>query len=157
MFRDMNQVTERNVLGPRLAKAKARTSKESQLNTLTQITKQKSVIPLQVVPDIEHQSICYFVDNFVILGGAGRPGYLDFIPELYAKSSSAPYFKDALTAVSLASLATHQELQYLLPKARKIFGRAMSGMRTAMENPKTAKSDHLLASSFLFSKYEARF
>ena len=116
---------------------------------------QSALSPIaRMTPDIEQQSICYFVENYYIPSEGGKPGYLDFIPELYASSDSAPYFKDTLIAVGMSALANSHNMPHLVPRARKTFGTALSGMRTALKSVKTAKSDHLLAASFLASKYE---
>ncbi|KAL8672685.1 MAG: hypothetical protein Q9168_002869, partial [Polycauliona sp. 1 TL-2023] len=104
--------------------------------------------------DWDHQAICQFFDDYVITLDRGRGGYLSFLPDFYQQKQHVPYLTEALHAVSMASLANRTSMPHLVMRARKSYGNALTLVNAALSDMEQAKSDELLASLMLLTKYE---
>ena len=162
----MNASTERTALGLSRLKGRKdhRTLKDSsddgngrpapRTELVKRIGNQADSLSPRMPTDFESESLGFFFENYQIPGNESRPGYLDSLPELALQARDAPYFLDALLAVSKAAMASRFHLVYLLSASRRHFGSALRNLQKALEDPETAKSDHVFATSLLCSKYE---
>ena len=105
--------------------------------------------------DWDHQSICLFIEDFVIMPNEkGHGGYFDFLPALYPPKRNAPYLTEALYAASMASLGNRTSMPHLVVSARRSYGKALALVSSALRDEKLSRSDELLASLMLLTKYE---
>ena len=111
--------------------------------------------PGQPMPtDWDQQAICLFFEDYVIPVEMGRGGYLSFLPDLYRQHQDIAYLSKALHAVSMASLANRTSMSHLVVRARRSYGEALTLINVALNDERLAKSDELLASLMLLTKYE---
>ncbi|KAG6994071.1 hypothetical protein G7Y79_00047g082970 [Physcia stellaris] len=104
--------------------------------------------------DWDQQAICQFFEDYVIPVEMGRGGYLSFLPDLYRQHQDIAYLSKALNAVSMASLANRTSMSHLVVRARRSYGEALTLINAALSDEQLAKSDELLASLMLLTKYE---
>ena len=106
--------------------------------------------------DWHQQAICqYFYDYVIPVDDKGRGGCLTYLPEFYQRDHRAPFFVEALDAVSMGSLASRMSMPYLMMRARKSYGKALTLINMALDNEEQKKSDELQASLLLLTTYEA--
>ena len=105
-------------------------------------------------PDWDQQAICQFFEDYVIPVEVGRGGYLSFLRDLYRQHQDITYLSRALHAVSMASLANRTSMSHLVVRARRSYGEALTLINVALNDERLAKSDELLASLMLLTKYE---
>ncbi len=78
---------------------------------------------------------------------------MNFLPEVMKNHPECRYLKSATQAVALISLANQNKQTHLLRDAEYHFLEAISGVASALEDIKQAKSDSVIATTFLFSIY----
>ena len=103
----------------------------------------------------EQLAVPFFFANHTILAARGRPGHLDFIPELYGKSGpSGECFEQALLAVSAGYLARCRHEAVLNAKAMLSYGKALSSLRLALSDEKSTQQDGTITAMLLLSRFE---
>ena len=102
----------------------------------------------------DQQAICQSFEDYVTQIEMGRGGYLSFLPDLYRQHQDITYLSRALHAVSMASLANRTSMSHLVVRARRSYGEALTLINVALNDERLAKSDELLASLMLLTKYE---
>lgn len=102
----------------------------------------------------DQQAIFQFFEDYVIPAEMGRGGYLSFLPDLYGQHQDIAYLSKALHAVSMASLANRTSMPRLVVRARRSYGEALTLINAALNDERLAKSDELLTSLMLLTKYE---
>jgi hypothetical protein len=80
-------------------------------------------------------------------------GSLNFLPDVLKRSPECRFLKSALQAVGLISLANQQKQPHLLRDAEYCFLHAIAGVAKALEDTNQAKSDAVIATTFLFTIY----
>lgn len=114
---------------------------------------------MQISPPMEQSweqlAIPFFFANHTIPAARGRPGHLDFIPELYKDSgSSEDCFQQALLAVSAGHLARSRHDAVLNEIARLSYGRALSSLRLALSDERSAQQNDIVTAMLLLSRFE---
>ena len=114
---------------------------------------------MQIQPPMEQSweqlVIPFFFANHTIAAARGRPGHLDFIPELYGKSgSSGDCFQEALLAVSAGHLARYRHDAVLNERARLLYGKALSSLRLALSDERSAQQNGIVTAMLLLSRFE---
>jgi len=97
-----------------------------------------------------------FFDDYIWPSHLVPGGSLNFVPEILDKYPQAVFVKSAMQAVALISLANQTHQPYLARDAEYFFLNAIAGVAKALEDVETAKSDAVMASTFLFSVYGVR-
>ena len=103
------------------------------------------------------QSVCMFMQDYVISSDQSPTGigYLHGLPDLWVKNEEVSPARQAISAVALTSLAHRSSsLDYLLPQARRQYGRALKLLAQALSNPEEWKKDGTLATVLCLSVYE---
>ncbi|KAF2436164.1 hypothetical protein EJ08DRAFT_692049 [Tothia fuscella] len=82
-------------------------------------------------------------------------GYVEILGPMYVKAKADSLLHQATHALALASLSNGRKSPLLRLEARRIYGKALREVGTAIQDPVAAKSDEVLMSIMLFSLYEA--
>jgi hypothetical protein len=97
----------------------------------------------------------FFLHNSTVPAAHGRPGNLDFLPELYEKSGSdGQCFNEALLAVSTGSLARSRHDDGLNRKAMIVYSKALASLRIALSNDELTQQNTTIAAILLLSRFE---
>ena len=119
----------------------------------------KKAYPLLLKPgtDWEQVAICQFLEDFVypeqsapVIGFQ----YFNFLPKLYNKYSARSCLTEAISAVALARLANKVSEPDLSLRAMKAYANALCMVNKSMSIPEMRKSDQVLTSLCLLTKYE---
>lgn len=118
-------------------------------------------VPSHISIDWHGQAISMFFHDYVIDREESQidTGYLDVIPSMLAKASDTSSLSQAVSAVALASFAHRSRLEYLIPQARKAYGKALqSTISTIGKHPDPSdphiSGDFMLATIIMLSSYE---
>ena len=106
--------------------------------------------------DWHGQSVCMFFHDYVIKSGDDKVGFgfLDGLPDLLSKEDGDSSFQEAVSAVSLMSLAHRSNLDCLLPQARQRYGKALALTAVALRNEENLREDRVLATILCMGCYE---
>ena len=107
--------------------------------------------------DWEQVAICRFLEDFVYPEQSTPViafQYFSFLPKLYNKYSTRSCLTEAITAVALARLANQVGGPDISIRARKAYASALCMVNKSMSIPETRKSDQVLTSLCLLTKYE---
>jgi hypothetical protein len=115
--------------------------------------------PVQIQPPIKQSwkklAIPFFFANHTIPAARGRPGHLDFIPDLYGKpGSNGRCFHEALLAVSASHFARYRHDAVLHREAMLAYGKALSSLRLALSDDKLAQQNGTVIAMLLPSRLE---
>jgi hypothetical protein len=117
----------------------------------------KSLITDTLAVPIEEQASCFFVRNFVHTPqDPSSRGWFDFLVPLIKSESSESHLSVAFSAVALASLANKPNVKSsgLMPKAIKLYTKALKQVNLALQNPAQQKLDSTVASILLLGFFE---
>jgi hypothetical protein len=114
---------------------------------------------MQIQPPIKQSwealAIPFFFANHIIPAASGRPGHLDFIPDLYGKpGSNRRCFDEALLAVSAGHYARYRHDAALNREAMLAYGKALSSLRLALSDDKYAQQNGTVIAMLLLSRLE---
>lgn len=106
--------------------------------------------------DWHSQSVCMFFHDYVIKPRDDKVcfGFLHGLPDLLSKDDGSSAFEEAVSSVALMSLANRSSLEYLVPQARKRYGKALSLIAEALRNQESLKDDRVLATILCLGYYE---
>jgi hypothetical protein len=108
-----------------------------------------------VMQSWEELAIPFFFANHTIPAASGRPGHLDFIPDLYGKPGShGRCFDEALLAVSAGHFARYRHDAALEMEAMLAYGKALSSLRLALSDDKSAQQNGTVVAMLLLSRLE---
>lgn len=115
----------------------------------------------------EERAICYFFDQYTTYDGTSNGltlgvSHLGFLPSLYAYSreqegqegSASLCLRQAVDATAFMALGNESRVPWLTVKARSNYGKALRGLRQALESRSQAVKDESLATLALFSLFE---
>ena len=111
--------------------------------------------PLSI--DWHSQSVCMFFRDYVIQlrDSTIGSGWLENLPDLEIEDKESSAMHQAVSAVSLTSLAHRSScFDYLVPEARQEYGKALRLVFQAMQDPKQLKQDSTLATVLCLGVYE---
>ncbi|KAK0610468.1 hypothetical protein B0T17DRAFT_620944 [Bombardia bombarda] len=127
---------------------------------LQHMVKSSALQPALQIP-VETRASCYFVSNFVLVPRQGTArGFMDYlIPLLRAQGTADTHIRHAFNACALALLGNSRPSadggEEMGDKAVGEYTRALSATNTALRDPKTAKSDAVLATVLLLGMFES--
>jgi hypothetical protein len=105
--------------------------------------------------DWRQVAVVHFFHNFTLLSGNGFPGFMEFLPGLYGARPDSNYFRSAVEAISMASLAQVQHMGgSYLRQARKTYGLSLHHLRAALNDSREVGSPAVLATVYLLWKYD---
>lgn len=106
--------------------------------------------------DWHGQSVCMFFHDYVIKSGDDKVGFgfLHGLPDLLSKEDGDSAFREAISAVSLMSLAHRSNLDCLVPQARQRYGKALSLIAGDLHQQENLKEDRVLATVLCMGYYE---
>lgn len=106
--------------------------------------------------DWESLAIGHFMDDFVYPQVSKDTAYqfLNFLPGLYNRYSESSSLTEAISAVALARFANQNRAPKLSFLARKAYTSALTSVNESMKDPVLAKSDNVLTTLILLTKYE---
>lgn len=110
-------------------------------------------IPQAVHISPKAHSLSRFYQDYTINSGVTL---FNLLPVL-SSSCSAIYFQEALHAVALASSARQLQQFELMFRARRHYGKAISAINTALNDPVMAADDSLLITLLLCSLFEVSY
>ena len=119
-----------------------------------------SVTP-QMATDWGELAVCQFFADFVLPvddtgDGGGYFPYFHFLPSLYERQAADSYLREAVLAVALYRLANQTQIDDLTLRARRCYGKALAQVNKALQNQSEMKSDQVLATLCLLTKYGVR-
>lgn len=102
------------------------------------------------------QAICYYLSEWTAQPDDlhNTAGHLEFLPEMMTEAREGSYLLEAVGAVSLMAMATRCGMGRLGVEARRAYGRALSGVNTALNDPVEAKGDPALLCLVLLGQFE---
>jgi ABC-type Fe3+ transport system substrate-binding protein len=108
---------------------------------------------------IEEESLCHFIDSFVLLPCKGNSkSYMDFIiPAMKdEKSLASPKttLSTAVMAVAMAAFGNRRRYQLVLGKAAKQYAKALQQVNEALLDPERALEDQTLATVLVLGLFE---
>lgn len=106
--------------------------------------------------DWHGQSICMFFHDYVIKSGDDKVGFgfLHGLPDLLSKEDGNSAVQEAVSAVSLMSLAHRSNMDCLVPQARQRYGKALSLLAGDLRQRENLKEDRVLATILCMGYYE---
>lgn len=106
--------------------------------------------------DIQHQSICFFVNLFCLQGGKlySFP-VLDFVPGILQEATADSPLSLAATAVSRMTLADQYSGKDIRLQTGREYGDALAHASTSIRNPAKAVEDQTIMAVWLLGTYEA--
>ncbi|KAF1985816.1 hypothetical protein K402DRAFT_421743 [Aulographum hederae CBS 113979] len=127
-------------------------SKPTQLDFNSSLT----ILPMLAPSAIELSENRFFFD-YVLQTNRAFPysGIMDFLPELYRKSSQETCLPEALAAMAKLNLYRRTRNQQLAIQAAESYGHSLQLMKAALQNPETARSNEVLISMYLMGMYES--
>ncbi|KAF2180525.1 hypothetical protein K469DRAFT_639411 [Zopfia rhizophila CBS 207.26] len=117
-------------------------------------SRQSSPIYPPLSTDWEQQAIVHFFDNYCYVPSSDEKRYLDFLPELAAKSPSTSCLRYALIATSMVYMANISSVSQLQIRSRRVYGKALQSLGAALQDPIEARTDQTLTAIVLLQKYE---
>lgn len=150
----------RNLSDPTIAKAKrestwpaaalAASNSDSDLSGMMGLDLQSIHLPLV------DRARCYFLSSYVVYGpNKSDQGMLTFIPSMLAsEDASSRYFQDMFSAVSIAAFSMRPNCRDAATATHLYYGQGVGGLRKALEDGESAKSDTVLATTILLGVYE---
>lgn len=115
----------------------------------------------------EERAICYFFDQYTTYDGTNSGltigiSHLGFLPSLYtfcreqeSQEGSASFcLREAVDATAFMALGNESKVPSLTVKARNNYGKALRGLRQALESRTQAVKDESLATLALLSLFE---
>jgi hypothetical protein len=106
--------------------------------------------------DVQHQSICFFVNLFCLQGTKlySFP-VLDFVPSLLQETAADSPLELAATAVSRMTLADHYSGKDIRLQTGREYGDALARASKSIRDPSKAISDETIMAVWLLGTYEA--
>ena len=102
-------------------------------------------------------AVNHYAFKFVLGPIARAPGIHDSLPRLYMQSASVAYFQSAFQAVALALLARATQMSNTYSvRAEKLYGKAIRGLRVALNDETESVSATALMATELLSQYDVR-
>jgi hypothetical protein len=138
-------------------KKRARGSKRQNSPRLGPPFNKANALTLNPETDWEQVAICHFLEDFVYPEQSAPViafQYFSFLPKLYNKYSTRSCLTEAISAVALARLANQVNGPDLSFRAREAYANALCMVNKSMSIPKMRKSDQVLTSLCLLTKYE---
>jgi hypothetical protein len=107
-------------------------------------------------PSWGHQAKSYFIAQYTLGPKSSEAtfSWFDFVPEMYSTTLEGSPFQTALMAISWANLAGQSSLVWMNYEARKTYGKAITRVNEALQNPITAVQDDILAAVLLLGLYD---
>jgi hypothetical protein len=144
VFQDQNKWAKQKVL-KRIGFDSRKVSEDDTVSEVSRLSTQPYIDPSVFAID------CFYND-YVVKQGCFP--FLDFLPDMYATGNKIACFQQALPAVALASVAQQMHHHDLLLESKRRYGRALRALSSAIQVPKTAKSDEVLTTVFLLGLFE---
>jgi hypothetical protein len=104
----------------------------------------------------EDPALCLFFQDYVLQTDDAGFGFLDNFPKLYGTSSDEA-FKNAVSAISLASFSNQVRCVDLGVAAKKSYGKALLSVKKALQDPSRSTSHATLASILTLNMYDVSF
>ncbi|CZR55850.1 uncharacterized protein PAC_05738 [Phialocephala subalpina] len=101
----------------------------------------------------EDPALCLFFQDYVLQADDAGFGFLDNFPKLYGTSSDEA-FKNAVSAISLASFSNQVRCVDLGVAAKKSYGKALLSVKKALQDPSRSTSHATLASILTLNMYD---
>lgn len=101
----------------------------------------------------EDPALCLFFQDYVLQTDDAGFGFLDNFPKLYG-TSSGEVFRDAVSAISLASFSNQVRSANLGVAAKKSYGKALLSVQKALQDPSRSTSHATLASILTLNMYD---
>ncbi|KAH8819168.1 hypothetical protein F5884DRAFT_864617 [Xylogone sp. PMI_703] len=114
-----------------------------------------SILQPALSTNLEDQAISFFFGHYVL---PIRHGNHEYLPDIYAEEVRDEFdgpIKNIITASGLAGLANRSNNERLLVVARRLYGKAIGLINSALADPVKVKSDQTLAAVLVLSIFEA--
>ena len=97
-----------------------------------------------------------FFHDYVIKSSDDKVGFgfLHGLPDLLSREDGDSALREAISAVSLISLAHRSNLDRLVPQARQRYGKALSLVAGDLNRQENLKEDRVLATILCMGYYE---
>ncbi|KAH7128213.1 hypothetical protein B0J11DRAFT_603397 [Dendryphion nanum] len=102
--------------------------------------------------DRDHYAIGRFITHFVETTSTATPGYMEFLPHMLQRTFDET--RNAILAVSLASLSNVSRNQELRVESLVYYGRALQSLRAAMNDHTTAIADSTMLNIVIIQMYD---
>lgn len=108
--------------------------------------------------DLVDRAVPYFFSHYVhqpeSFSEKSKRGYYEYLPTLYTRSGADSPLVTIVHAVAIASFANAGHVHKWISDGYKLYGSATLKAKAALENPKHAKSDDVLATVMLLGMFE---
>ena len=106
--------------------------------------------------DWAHQAMCLFFFDYVISQQEARMsfGFLQGLPDLVTRAPEESLLRNAVAAVSMASLSYQSTFDYLLVEARRRYGVALQMLKTLLSRNVDLAEDSTLATVMCLDFFE---
>ena len=120
---------------------------------------QSLVLTSRLLPTpLDEQAHCFFLANYVLLprNGSAR-GYFTFLPALLGlEETIRSPLPLTFSAVAFAAFASQRNARHLLPAAHNRYTKALTEIKTALQDPSRVAEDGTLAAVILMGTFEVR-
>ncbi|KAK5032589.1 hypothetical protein LTS07_003998 [Exophiala sideris] len=101
------------------------------------------------------QAVCLFFHQYIIAStNGGNPGFLDFLPELYALSDTEDALSQAVKAVSYITLSGQSSVKILSDKGHEHYRTTLQRITQMLQTPESAAQDSLIIAIMLVVLFE---
>ncbi|KAI9723679.1 MAG: hypothetical protein M1812_000979 [Candelaria pacifica] len=117
-------------------------------------------MPLPMPPSFlycpEEEALCYWFLNFVMLPRHpdSISGFMEHLLPMYQNAKVDSQLSLITSATALSALGKGRGMESLMPKAYKMYSRALVAVKKAINDPVEAKKDETLMTVMLMSLYE---
>ena len=101
-----------------------------------------ATVPTPMARDWRNQAVCKFFHDYLVVSGGSAigTGFLQNVPELFAKEPEVSALTKAVPAVALTSLAHRTSLHCLSAQARQRYGTALSLLNKSSRTQQALKA-----------------
>ncbi|KAI1623283.1 hypothetical protein EDD37DRAFT_464370 [Exophiala viscosa] len=101
------------------------------------------------------QAVCFFFHQYIIAStDGGNPGFLDFLPELYERTSADDALSQAVKAVSYITLSGQSSVKILSDKGHEHYRTTLQRITQMLQTPEGAAQDSLIVAIMLVVLFE---
>lgn len=112
--------------------------------------------PPKTLNDTSFRSVCLFLDNFTQMPAGTQVAfsYMDFLPDLFAKSAEGSALQKAVLAASLRNFANHHHATEITSAANKAYAEALQSTNRAIADSTSKLRDETIVAVHLLSIHE---
>lgn len=140
-------------LSTRNTSVSSRPSSEASLSIRTDRENISPTPPLH--PNLGDQAVCLFFRQYVLPDIDGSsPGWLEYVPELFAQSNPEDALAHSVKAISYVSLSSRSSIKALAAKGHAHYRTTLKRVSRMLESPEETLQDSLIVAIMLLVLFE---